>query len=152
MKSRVVTTIRLILSFIFLQVVGCADQGTDPVTSLEQIRFSTDAPSYATSDTIRLSLENNSQSDITVGLRCGWYLEMFYQKRENEVWSDNLWFPYMSLRCVTVPKIVKMNTTFGHSLPAEMFYSTGTFRLKVTVYIERVDTSLSLVSNSFEIR
>jgi len=152
MKSRIVTAIILILPFILLLVVGCADQSTDPVTSSEQLRFSTDRTSYAASDTIRLSLDNNSQSDITVGLRCGWYLEMFYQKRENEVWSGDLWFPYMSLRCMSIPETVSMNTAFGHSLPAEIFYSTGTFRLTVTVNLERTDTSLRVASNSFEIR
>ncbi len=53
---------------------------------------------------------------------------------------------------MTVPQTVKMNATFAHWLPAETFYSTGTFRLTVTVYVERADTSLNLVSNSFEIR
>ncbi len=93
MKSRIVTTVRLIVPFVLLQVVGCANQSTQPITPSEELRFTTDRTSYAPSDTIRLSLSNNSRSDITVGLRCGWYLEMFYQKRENEGWSDKSMVP-----------------------------------------------------------
>jgi len=118
----------------------------------DEITFSTDRLSYAESDTIHLSLKNNSAVDITSGLRCGAYLEMFYQKREIEKWSDNLWFWYMSLRCPTHLNTIKAKTTFAHSIPAAILDSTGTFRLLVTFHSLQPDSSLTLVSNVFQIK
>ena len=152
MKSAILTPLTLVLSVIFLPIVGCGNQPTNIGSPSDQISFSTDKPSYAESDTIKLFIYNNSRSEITVGLRCGFYLEMFYQRRDNHDWGDTLWLPYMSLRCLTLLDTVAMNTTFAHSLPAEVFYSTGRFRLVVNVHDPKTGTSLSAVSNPFEIR
>ena len=152
MKSTIATSLTFILSVSFLSIVGCGNQPTNIGGPSDQIIFSSDRTSYAESDTIRLFLNNSSRSDINVGMRCGFYLEMFYQKRDNHNWGDTLWFPYMSLRCLTLLDTVVANTILPHSIPAEIFHSTGTFRLTVDVYVPKTGTSQSILSNSFEIR
>ena len=147
MKSTILPAFALILS-----IIGCQNQPTEIKNSSEQIGFSTNSSSYVVSDTINLSLNNSSSFDMVVGLRCGHYLEMFYQKKVNQDWSDTLWFWYMSLRCPTFLDTVLRNNSFAHSMPAEMFNSTGTFRLLIDVYIPQRDTSLMLISNQFQIQ
>jgi len=148
MKSSILA---LLTSTMVLLIVGCGDESTSISEPSEQIRVLTEKTSYAASDTIRLFLTNNSRSSINVGMRCGLYLEMFYQKKEGQNWGDSLWFAYMSLRCMTVLDSVAMNASFAHSLPAAIFYSTGTFRLRVKVHLPKTSVSLSVFSNPFDI-
>jgi hypothetical protein len=147
MKSTVILSFALIL-----WIIGCQNQSTEISNSSEQVSFSTNSSSYVESDTIKLSLRNNASYDITVGLRCGLYLEMFYQKQVNQDWSDTLWFSYMSLRCLTDLDTVLMKHSFAHSMPAQIFNSTGTFRLLIDVHIPQRDTSLMVISNQFQIQ
>ena len=76
---------------------------------------------------------------------------MFYQKKENNDWSENLWLGYMSLRCLTVLDTIQANSTFTHSLPADTFGSTGTFRLIVEVHKPATNCRETIISNSFKI-
>jgi hypothetical protein len=151
MKSIFFLRLASILSILLSSLCGCQSQSTES-TSPDQITFVTDRISYAPSDTISLSLRNNSADDITTGLKCGLYLEMFYQEKGIQNWSDNLWLPYMSLRCPTDVNTVRARTTFTHAVPAEMFHSTGTFRLIVAVHSQQSDSSLTLVSSVFQIK
>ena len=96
MKSTIILSFALVLS-----IIGCQNQPTEIRTSSEQISFSTDSSSYVESDTINLSLKNGPSFDLIVYLKCGRFLEMFYQKKVNQDWSDTLWFSYMSLKCLT---------------------------------------------------
>jgi hypothetical protein len=151
-KKQIVKSI-IIISFVFtLSVVGCKDQPTDSGNSLEQISFTTNSNSYTEHDTIALSLKNNSSSDIIIGLRCGIYLEMFYQRKANQEWGDSLGFSYMSFRCLTELDTILMKNSFAHLLPATMLDSTGTFRLVIDVHIPQTDTSLMVISNQFQIQ
>jgi hypothetical protein len=136
---------------LFLLINSCQKQSTGIDDSLDQISFSTDTFSYTELDTINLFLENESDYNIIIGLRCGGYLEMFFQKKENRHWSDNLWFWYMSLRCPTSVDTVQSNSRFTHSIPAEIFNSKGTFRLLVDVYIPERNSSETIISNAFKI-
>ncbi len=136
---------------IFLLILSCRRDLTGVENSIDQISLSTDKFSYTVSDSINIYLENRSGFDIITGLRCGAYLEMFYQKKENNVWSDNLWFWYMSLKCATLPDTIPSNNTFTHSKPSKIFESTGTFRLLVEVYLPERNASKTIISNSFEI-
>ncbi len=102
-------------------------------------------------DTINLNLKNNSNFDAAVGLRCGSFLEMFYQKKQDGDWSDNLWFWYMPLLCPTHLDTIERNTTFEYSIPTEIIDSTGTFRLLVDVHILKRDTNVTVFSNTFKI-
>ena len=141
-----------IVLIISALTIGCGNQPTNIGSVPDSIGFSTDRAYYAVLDTIRLSLKNNSSSDIDVGLKCGSNLEMSYQKRDVDGWGDTLWFPYMALRCLTLSDTVKVNTTLVRSLPAEIFTSAGTFRLIVNVYAPETAAHLGVVSNSFQVQ
>jgi hypothetical protein len=152
MKSTVFIRSAILLSVIVQAIVGCGIQPTNIALPSDVIALTTDKPSYAESDTVRLFLKNSSTSDVTVGMRCGIYLEMFYQKKDNLNWGDTLWFPYMSLRCLTRSDTVGMNTTFTHSIPAAIFSSTGTFRLTLDVAVPTTGVTHSVVSNLFAVQ
>jgi len=138
-------------ALLILLGINCQNQLADKNTSSDPINFSTDKSSYAKSDNISINLRNTSSSYITIGLRCGRYLEMSYQKKENNHWSDNLWFEYMSLGCPTMLDTVQAEGEFTDSLPVKRFDSSGTFRLLVKVYKPPADSSETIISNSFKI-
>ena len=142
---------KAILMISLTQLSNCQNQSKDTSHIQGQIILSTDRESYTKSDTIRLLLENGSAYEIAVGLRCSKYLEMSYKKKEIQNWSDNLWLPYMSLKCPTLLNTIKAGGIFTNSLPAEMFNSTGTFILLVDVSL-LPDSSLMVVSNPFQIK
>ena len=142
----------IIISIILWLTAGCGDSPTNVGALSDEIVFSTDKASYAPSDTLTLVLTNNTKSNAIIGMRCATYLEMFYQKHDTNGWGDTLWFPYMSLRCVTLLDTVKVNSTFRHRLPAGLFYATGTFRLTVRFHNPLPDSSRSAVSSSFTIQ
>jgi hypothetical protein len=134
----------------FLLASACKERPVETGSS-DRISLLTDKNSYAKLDTINLCLKNNSGFDMVVGLRCGSYLEMFYQEKDDDHWSDILWFWYMSLRCLTLLDTIETNNTLRHSLPAGIFDSTGTFRLLVDVYIREGDCRETIISNYFKI-
>jgi len=137
---------------MFLLFFSCKKEITGIENSLNQVTLLTDKISYTNLDSINLNIENKSGFDMVIGFRCGVYLEMFYQKEENKVWSDNLFFWYMLLHCPTFLDTIQANSTFTHSIPSEIFESTGTFRFLVPYYLPRKDTNMVLISNSFEVR
>jgi hypothetical protein len=152
MKSAILFRLPFILSISFFQLsIGCQSSPTGVTNPPGQISLLTDQTSYAGSEAVKLFLQNNSGHDITVGLRCGFYLEMFYQKKEDNGWSDDLWFPYMSLLCPTHLRTVGVNTTFEHSIPTEMFDSTGTLRLFIDVHVPETEATVRVMSNVFKI-
>jgi hypothetical protein len=138
----------ILLSLI---IIGCQDPATTE-NSLNQIKLQTNKSSYSKLDSINIVLHNKSDSDILISLRCGNYLEMFYQIKEINVWSDNLWFWYMSLRCETVIDTIGQNSVFNYSIKSEIFDSTGTYRLVLEYYKQIEDTKIIKYSNSFEIQ
>lgn len=136
---------------LLISVLSCQDQFAEKNKLSGPISFSTDSQSYMKSDTINLTLQNDSNDYITIGLRCGRYLEMSYQKKENSRWSDKLSFEYMSLRCPTMLDTVQEKGAFTELLPASRFDSEGTFRLMVKIYKPPADSSETLISNPFRI-
>ena len=125
-------------------VVGCED----PLSTGEnnKIVFYTSSNSYSTTDSIQVFIENHTQSNLNIGLRCGKYLEMYYQKKEDSTWSKNVWFSWMSLKCLTViDDTIKNNSIYKFTIPSDEITTYGTYRL-----ILANDTSI--VSNSFEIK
>ena len=151
MKSIMLIWTKAILMISLTQLSDCQGQSKDASDIQGQIILSTDRESYTKSDTIRLLLENGSAYEIGVGLRCSNYLEMSYRKKEIQNWSDNLWLPYMSLKCPTLLNTIKAGAIFTNSIPAEMFNSTGTFILQVSVSLFP-DSTLTVVSNSIQIK
>jgi len=108
--------------------------------------------SYGKSDTLKLSILNKADSDIILALRCGYYLEMSYQKSVNRKWSENKEFSYMMLKCPTHTHIIKPHERFEFSLPSSLFNSTGTFRLVIPFNVVNENTNPTLTSGPFEIR
>jgi len=75
---------------LVLLVVGCQDSVS--MTENNRIVFYTSSNSYSSTDSIQVIIENHTQSDFGIGLRCGRYIEMSYQKKEDSTWSQNFRF------------------------------------------------------------
>ncbi len=108
--------------------------------------------SYAETDTIHLSILNKTDSDIVIALRCGFYLEMSYQKSENGHWSENKELGYMTLGCPTRMYTIKPHEKYNYSMPSAMFNSTGSFRILVSFTVSTQNTNQTITSVPFEIR
>ena len=136
---------KLMISWSLLIIffsIGCEG----PLSTIENNRiiFRTTSNSYFTTDSIKVFIKNNTLSDFKIALRCG-YLEMYYQKKENNTWSNNLWFSWMSLACFTTINTIKKYNAFEFTIPSDEIDVSGTYRL-----ILANDTLI--VSNSFEVR
>ncbi len=107
---------------------------------------------YTSSDTISLSIINNSNADINISLRCGRYLEMSYQQKDNGQWSENRELWYMMLKCMTQMHTLKSGDKYDFSLPADKFGSTGSFRLLVPFSVSSDNSSQTLTSIPFQIK
>jgi len=137
---------KLMISWSLLIIffsIGCEG----PLSTIENNRiiFRTTSNSYFTTDSIKVFIKNNTLSDFKIALRCGGYLEMYYQKKENNTWSNNLWFSWMSLTCFTTINTIKKYNAFEFTIPSDEIDVSGTYRL-----ILANDTLI--VSNSFEVR
>jgi hypothetical protein len=76
---------------------------------------------------------------------------MYYQKQENSHWSENLWFNYMSFRCMTTIDTIQTKSTYTHLLSTDQFDSTGTYRLLIEIQKLSLNSSEIIFSNSFKI-
>jgi len=137
-----ITKIAILFVLLSLSFISC-DEPTSTIYKYSKIVFSTENNSFAKTDSIRISLENKSDSAFIIGLRCGEYLEMFYQRREKGVWSGDINFWYMTLRCPTIVDSIQSQSIFHYSIEPELFDSSGTYRLLI---------GNAIVSNSFEIK
>ncbi len=140
----------ILLSFL---LPGCKKNPIAVSTSLEQVSITTEKDSYSQWDSVNIIIENKSGQDILLGYRCTYNnLEMYFQKQENDKWSKNQWFAYMSLKCMTIIRKINKDNTLQHSLAANEFKTVGKFRLSVPVYFPERDTTLTAFSNTFEIQ
>ena len=108
--------------------------------------------SYGKSDTINASIFNKTDSDIVIALRCGFYLEMSYQKSVNGRWSENKELSYMMLKCPTHSHTINPHETYEWSLPSALFNAKGSFRLLVSFSVAMDNTDHTTTSVPFEIR
>jgi hypothetical protein len=136
-------TIIFSVLFIIFFTVGCKDSIS--TNDSNQIVFHTKSNSYITTDSITVLIENNTNSKFEFFLKCGENLEMYYQKKENELWSNSLWFSWMSLECVSIPETINVNNYFQFSIPSNEIIEVGTYRLLIA-------NDTNIVSNSFEIK
>ena len=129
--------------FVILFTIGC----NDLVSTFEndEIVFKTLGNSFSTTDSIKVLIENKTHSDFDIFLRCGGYLEMYYQKKENDSWSNYLWFSWMSLKCVSVLETIKGYNNFQFIIPSDEINESGTYRLVLA-------NDTTIVSNSFEVK
>jgi len=109
-------------------IMGCS---TEPSTDKNSLTLTTSKINYSTSDTIIVRIVNNMDDVYRFGLRCGSYLEMYYQVEVDGNWSENQWFDYMSLRCGTVIDSVLFGEVYEFKLPSSWLHSVGTFRLSM---------------------
>ncbi len=132
----------ILFSFFVFLFFGCEKQATDISNISNQISFNTDKYLYTNLDTIFFQIDNKTDTTFTIAMICNQHLEMFYQKKENGHWSDNLFFSYMFLKCPTFIDSIESGNRFNSSMTLELFESTGIFRLILDD---------SVFSNSFEI-
>ncbi len=143
------------VTFILLSLLifGCEKNPASIHVSSGEISITTDRNSYTQSDSLLLSIANQSGHDLILGYRCSYKnLEMFFQKKEKGTWSENQWFGYMSLKCMTLLRTIKKDKTIKHSISAGEFRGIGTFRLLVPCRIPGEDTTRVAISNAFEIK
>ncbi len=129
-------------SFVLFVFLSCESPTS---TDDNQIIFRTVENSFSTTDSIKVIVENRTNSDYKIALRCGYYLEMYYQKRENNIWSKNLWFSWMASKCYSVLYTIKEDNSFQFIIPFEEIGIRGTYRLILA-------TDTLMISNSFEIK
>ena len=128
--------------FLFFVIVSCESPTS---TDNDQIIFHTVGNSFSTTDSIKVVIENRTNSNYNIALRCGIHLEMYYQKKVNDSWSEDLWFSWMTLKCSSVINTIKEDNVFQFIIPSEEISVSGTYRL-----ILANDTLV--ISNSFEIK
>ncbi len=136
----------------FFLIIICFISCTSPTETENQLIFKTDLPSYSNTDSIKVKLGNGTTDDIVIGLRCGIYLEMFYQKKVDSVWTDNLIFTYMTLKCASIPDTLKANSVYRYTMSPTDFDSTGIYRLVLNYNYVRKSLAGVIYSNSFEIK
>jgi len=79
---------KIILStFLFLLVLVGWQDPTSNRNLPDSLIYSTDKTSYTVLDSFSVVLKNKYNYDILFGFGCESYLEMFYQKKVNNVWS-----------------------------------------------------------------
>lgn len=142
-----------IFSLLFSLVLLSCEKDFPGISDLsDQIILTTDKVLYLETDSLNLFLENTSGLDIITGLRCGEYLEMSYQLKEKGHWSADKYFWFMKLGCPTFPDTIQSKNIFTYSISCTQFDTVGTFRLLVPYYVPEKDTSMVVISNSFEIK
>ena len=137
---------RIVIYFgllLILFVLGC--EGPLSTTENNKIVFYTSSNSYSITDSIPVFIENHTQSNFQIGLRCGGYLEMYYQKEEDSTWSKYLWFSWMNMRCATFNDTIGSNSIYKFTIPSDEINTYGTYRLILV-------NDTSIVSNSFKIK
>lgn len=145
----------LSVSFLFL-FFGCQKSSTGINNSESQITLTTDKSFYVQSDTIKVTLRNNSDANIVFMTRNGCMI-LYYQKYQNNGWSDILDLNNCPWKGPDVQKTLKPDDSFTQILEPDIFSSTGTFRLVVKLIspkqsAEKSDNGLNVFSNSFEIK
>ena len=145
------TKIFLMLSLFALTIFSCEKEPSGDVQLADYIKLSTDKSTYQKTDTIFLSLENNSGFEINIGMRCNSWLEMSYQEIIDGKWSKDKYFQYMYLRCPTFIDTIKTDRTVSFKLPCDFFESENTFQLLVPCHVLGEDKNISAISNRFKI-
>jgi len=137
---------KLMISYsllIIFFVIGCQE----PISTNENngIVLQTTNNSFFTTDSIKVLIENKTYSNFEIALRCGSSLEMYYQKKENDSWSNYLWFSWMSLKCVSVIETIRGHNNFEFIIPSNEISASGIYRLVLA-------NDTSIVSKSFEVK
>lgn len=136
-------TIIFSVLFIIFFTVGCKDSISTNDNS--EIVFQTVNNFFTNADSIKVLIENKTNSEFEVFLKCSGDLEMYYQKKENDSWSNYVWFSWMSLKCISTPEKIKGYNVFQYIIPFNEINENGTYRLVLA-------NDTSVVSNSFEIK
>ena len=146
--------ILILFTFLFLIFNSCQNS-VDPDNSLNQVNLKTDKTSYSKLDNISVLVKNKSNSKIQVTIRCNTFLEMFYQIKQDSIWSGNLMFKYMSSRCLNSADTININEIFNYTLQSEkpeISDSIGTYRFVLKYYSLSQNVTDTTYSNSFEIK
>ena len=133
----------IICIFLLFSVFVSCDNPTSTTNKSNKVVFQTENNSYSKTDSINLIIDNQTDFNFVIALRCSSFLEMYFQKMQGGVWSENLWFPWMSYKCPTFLDTLQLNDVFHYSIEAGIFDSSGTYRLVLDSLI---------VSNTFVIQ
>ena len=144
---------RIIFLFtVLILIFNSCQNPTETDNSLNKVYLETNKTSYSKSDNISILVNNKSNSEIQVTLRCRTFLEMFYQIKQDSVWSDNLMFQYMNSRCLNSLDTIKQDDIFSYSLQSEEFEivdSTWTYRFVLKYYPLPESVAENNISKSF---
>ena len=80
---------------------------------------------------------------------------MFYQIKQDSVWSDNFMFQYMNSRCLNSLDTIKHDDIFNYALQSEkseIVDSIGTYRFLLKYYPLTKSVAETTYSNPFEIK
>lgn len=116
------------------------------------VSLRTEKSSYQKMDSIKVILLNDSYSSIVIGLRCGNLLEMEYQKKVNNTWSENFPLWYLKLGCVTISDTLEAQKEFHFSIDYEIIDTAGTYRFVINYYVPEEKKLQTIFSNTFEIK
>ena len=142
------------ICFLILFFANC-DTGTfESKFSEDEIIFQTDKMEYFRYENINLLIENKTNYNFEIGFKCSTMLIMNYQVLDNNKWSKNQRLRYSSLRCPTIPTIIKTinkDSIFNYILDPIQINGLDTFRLVLyTNYNNKLYTD-SVFSNQFQI-
>jgi len=137
---------KLMISYSLLLIFS-AIACQEPISTYENdgVVLQTANNVFFATDSIKVLIENKTYFNFEIALRCGSYLEMYYQKKENDSWSNYLWFSWMSLKCITVIDTIKGHNNFEFIIPSNEINESGTYRLVLA-------NDTSIVSKSFEVK
>jgi hypothetical protein len=116
------------------------------------LALSLNKSSYAVSDTIRISIQNKSGSDIVIALRCGSFLEMSYQQSVKKHWTENKELPYMMMKCPTRMHTIKPHEKYECNVPSASFKTRGKFRFLIPFTGAPETPDQTITSVPFEIK
>ncbi|MEJ2054637.1 MAG: hypothetical protein P8X42_12025 [Calditrichaceae bacterium] len=112
--------------------------------------YTDEAQYIGAKDTIHVTLENNSITDMSFLLRCNYWPEnVYYQIFKNGNWSQNISFSYMYLKCPSLPFTLYSFSNYDYTLITSEFDSPGTYRLVLDSNNAIKDTINNIYSNSF---
>ncbi len=147
---------RIIFLFtVLILIFNSCQNPTETDNSLNRVYLETDKTSYSKSDNISILVNNKSNSEIQVTLRCRTFLEMFYQIKQDSVWSDNFMFQYMNSKCLNSLDTIKQDDIFSYALQSEkseIVDSTGIYRFVLKYYPLTESVAETTYSNSFEVK
>ena len=128
----------------FLGLIGLVSLLTScPTTPNEEnqgIQVQTDQRQYTTTDSLVVTITNDSTAPFPLWLHCALYPDLIYQRQEDGSWSEQQQFWYVWSLCPSKQDSLLPHERYQVRLPADWFEGTGTFRFGLKQYYSRAFT------------